>query len=195
MDDSSISRKENGKTQIKPDEQQRFADAFGIELRELLDLCQWTDGRGVKPRGIPLIGPVPAGNAVVVHEHDQGGVAEKHDPFAEIDWGQVGDPDAFACRVKGDSMHPAIRHGDLCVFTPVFEDKPASHPKAGDVVFIQYNEDSPIKGCCLAQWFPGEAEGTWLLVKINSKFAPRTIRSEWVATFGLLIEHRKTWVV
>ena len=46
----------------------------------------------------------------------------------------VGDPDAFAARVHGDSMRPKYTQGDIVIFSP------AADPRSGDDCFVRFED-------------------------------------------------------
>ncbi|MFI4881052.1 MAG: S24 family peptidase, partial [Phycisphaerales bacterium JB064] len=67
------------------------------------------------PRAVPLINLVPAGTAAEFT--DLGYPARVADSYVSAP--ELGDPDAFAARVTGDSMEPEYREGDVVIFSPV----------------------------------------------------------------------------
>ena len=67
------------------------------------------------PRAVPLINLVPAGAAAEFTDLGYPArVADSYVPAPEL-----GDPDAFAARITGDSMEPEYREGDVVIFSPV----------------------------------------------------------------------------
>lgn len=67
------------------------------------------------PRAVPLINLVPAGRAAEFTDLGYPArVADSYVPAPEL-----GDPDAFAARITGDSMEPEYREGDVVIFSPV----------------------------------------------------------------------------
>lgn len=66
------------------------------------------------PRGVPLINLVPAGQPTEFTDLGYPArIADQYVPAPEL-----GDPDAFAARVTGDSMEPEYREGDIVIFSP-----------------------------------------------------------------------------
>lgn len=66
------------------------------------------------PRAVPLINLVPAGRAAEFT--DLGYPARVADSYVAAP--ELGDPDAFAARVTGDSMEPTYVEGDVVIFSP-----------------------------------------------------------------------------
>jgi SOS-response transcriptional repressor LexA len=66
------------------------------------------------PRAVPLINLVPAGQAAEFT--DLGYPARVADSYVAAP--ELGDPDAFAARVTGDSMEPTYVEGDVVIFSP-----------------------------------------------------------------------------
>jgi len=182
---------------VVPTEELRaaFARVFGMNLAQFDAL--WmpppkTPPKRPPPKGIPLVNRVSAGR-VVDFDHEQSENGEYHDPASFIDRGTIEQGDAFAATVDGDSMEPTLRHGDVCVFLPVYGDKPASRPKPGDVVFIRYGRGAPEVGCQIAR-YRGSVDGLWELSKDNPLFDPFKVDPEHVDRVGVFREHRKTWL-
>jgi len=83
---------------------------------------RWSDGEAVQsllPRAVPLINLVPAGQAAEFT--DLGYPARVADSYVAAP--ELGDPDAFAARVTGDSMEPTYVEGDVVIFSPSREVK------------------------------------------------------------------------
>lgn len=66
------------------------------------------------PSAVPLINLVPAGQAAEFT--DLGYPARVADSYVAAP--ELGDPDAFAARVTGDSMEPRYVEGDVVIFSP-----------------------------------------------------------------------------
>lgn len=88
------------------------------------------------------IDPLATGNAVPVINKVQAGYPQN---FTDLSYPRgvadeyvgcpgVGDPDAFAARVHGDSMTPKYREGDIVIFSP------AAQPRPGDDCFIRFDD-------------------------------------------------------
>ena len=87
------------------------------------------------PRGVPLIAPVAAGSANHTAEID----APRS--TLPITTQAVGDADAFALEVVGDSMSPLFDEGDIVVCSP------RAHWSDGDPCFIEMRDRSDTVKC------------------------------------------------
>ncbi|CAN7200873.1 helix-turn-helix domain-containing protein [Acidovorax sp. LjRoot118] len=85
----------------------------GLEPRSYKDDQTENAGRPRVTRPTPVVGTAKMG--------DDGYYMELQHPVGHGDGfidGYSSDPEAYALRVKGDSMHPAIRHGSFVVVEP-----------------------------------------------------------------------------
>jgi repressor LexA len=85
------------------------------------------------------------------------------------------DPDAFAARVVGDSMHPNYREGDIVVFSPA---KPI---ESGADCFVRYehNAESTFKRIYFEK---GEGGAELIRIQpINNAYPPSTVPREEIA--------------
>lgn len=108
-----------------------------------------------KARMVPVTGSVKGG--------DDGYLMQDPIPDGFVEY-WTGDPQAYALRIKGDSMHPRYRAGEFVVVTPSIEAQPGR-----DVVVKLTN------GKCLLKqlnWMRGDEVQ---LLSINNSYAPMTI--------------------
>lgn len=113
-----------------------------------------------KSRRVPITGSVRGG--------DDGYLVQDTVPDGWVEY-WTGDPQAYALRIKGDSMHPRYRAGEFVVVTPSIEAQPGR-----DVVVKLHN------GKCLLKelnWIRGDEIQ---LLSINNGYAPMTIPKEEV---------------
>ncbi|BBL25002.1 MULTISPECIES: LexA family protein [Comamonas] len=113
-----------------------------------------------KSRMVPVTGSVKGG--------DDGYLVQDPVPDGFVEY-WTGDPQAYALRIKGDSMHPRYRAGEFVVVTPSIEAQPGR-----DVVVKLTN------GKCLLKqlnWMRGDEVQ---LLSINNGYAPMTISREEV---------------
>lgn len=114
---------------VPPEQYQAIAQALGITVDELLasgNSVADSRGEGVqqdaslsyagapkKPQRVPVVGTARMGPEGHYHEleHPTG----HGDGFIEA---HSADGGAYALRVKGDSMHPAIKHGQIVLVEP-----------------------------------------------------------------------------
>lgn len=86
------------------------------------------------PQGrVPLISWVHAGELEYPFDPHQPGYAEDWYPSS------VGDPNAFALSVEGDSMEPEFKEGEIIVASP------GSEPQSGDFVVAKVNGRAMLK--------------------------------------------------
>ena len=91
------------------------------------------------------------------------GVADAHLPAPD-----VGDPDAFAARVSGDSMQPKYDEGDIVIFSP------AANVRSGDDAFVRFEDgQTTFKRVFFEQSEAGEARVR--LQPRNDRYAVRTV--------------------
>ncbi len=85
----------------------------------------------------------------------------------------LGDADAFAARVIGDSMEPQYREGDVIVFSPA-----APTPDGSDCfVRLERDQQTTFKRV----FFEGEDDRLIRLQPLNGKYEPRVVDREEVA--------------
>lgn len=111
---STYSGHENGSRGIKPKAAASYARALGVSAGWLLT------GEGKQGfAGVPLVGYVGAGAEVLPVD----GGARELDRVAA----PPGCPDdAVALKVKGDSMYPAYRDGDIIIYAERLENDPSA---------------------------------------------------------------------
>jgi len=85
------------------------------------------------------------------------------------------DPDAFACRVVGDSMEPDYREGDIVVFSPLREIKSGMDCFAR----IEPDHESTFKRVYMER--DGEGREMIRLQPLNPRYAARVLLREDVA--------------
>lgn len=110
-----------------------------------------------KSRRVPVTGTVKAG--------DDGHLVQDFVPDGWVEY-WTGDPQAYALRIKGDSMHPRYRAGEFVVITPSIEAQPGR-----DVVVRLKN------GKCLLKQLNWARSDEVQLLSINNGYAPMTIPS------------------
>ncbi len=124
------------------------------------------------PRAVPLINLVPAGRAAEFT--DLGYPARVADSYVAAP--ELGDPDAFAARVTGDSMEPTYVEGDVVIFSP------AREVKSGMDCFarlIEPDSETTFKRVYFER--SGDGEELIRLQPLNSKYAARVEPREKVA--------------
>lgn len=106
---------------------------------------------------LPLVSAVPAGKL------SSGFHPDYVDDYVTVD--DVKDPQAFALRVKGNSMAPRIEDGDTVVVSP------AQEPRNGDICVVRVNGEDTLKKV--------KFEGNYIhLVPLNPDFEPVTVKKK-----------------
>ena len=106
---------------------------------------------------LPLISSVPAGKVATMFHPDF------VDDYVTVD--DVKDPDAFALKVKGNSMAPRIEDGDVVIVSPRQE------AYNGDICVVRVSGEDTLKKV--------KFEGNYLhLIPFNPEFDPVTVRKK-----------------
>lgn len=104
---------------------------------------------------LPLVAAVPAGKLTTSFHPDY---VEDYIPVDDIK-----DPQAFALKVKGNSMSPRIEDGDTVVVSP------AQEPHNGDICVVRVDGEDTLKKV--------KFEGSYIhLVPLNPDFEPVTVK-------------------
>ena len=104
---------------------------------------------------LPIVSAVPAGKLATNFHPDY------VDDYVAVD--DVKDPQAFALKVKGNSMAPRIEDGDTVVISP------AQEPHNGDICVVRVNGEDTLKKV--------KFEGNYIhLVPLNPDFEPVTVK-------------------
>jgi repressor LexA len=120
---------------------------------------------------VPLINSVAAG--ALAEFTDLGYPAGVADEYVRCP--DLGDPDAFAARVVGDSMEPEYREGDVVIFSP------ARTIRDGMDCFARLEPDH--ESTFKRVYFEKDAAGAEMirLQPLNARYAPRIVPREQVA--------------
>jgi repressor LexA len=111
--------------------------------------------RNIRLVDLPLISSVPAGKVATLFHPDY------VDDYVTVD--DIKDPQAFALRVKGQSMSPRVEDGDIVIVSPQQE------PRNGDICVIRVNEEDTLKKV--------KFEGNYIhLIPLNPEFEPVTVK-------------------
>jgi repressor LexA len=113
--------------------------------------------RRLRQTNVPLVSAVPAGKVNTLFHPDY------VDNYVSVD--DVKDPQAFALKVKGNSMAPRIEDGDVVIVSPQQE----AH--SGDICVVRVNGEDTLKKV--------KFEGTYVhLVPLNPDFEPVTVKKK-----------------
>ena len=106
---------------------------------------------------MPLISAVPAGKVATIFHPDY------TDDYVTVD--DVKDPQAFALRVKGNSMSPRIEDGDVVVVSP------STDVNNGDIAVVRVDGEDTLKKV--------KFEGGYVhLIPLNPDFEPVTVKKK-----------------
>lgn len=133
-------------------------------------------GTPSRPNRIPLLYEIPGG---IPQDNSDGdypaGFADEY-----VDRGDITDPNAFALVVKGDSMSPRIKSGDIVIISPNSE----IHTRNIAAVSIRDGEKTLKR---IIRLDPGKI----LLQPENERYEP-VVLDEWEVTFiGRVVERRE----
>jgi repressor LexA len=104
---------------------------------------------------LPLVSAVPAGKVSTMFHPDY------VDTYVTVD--DVKDPQAFALKVKGNSMAPRIEDGDVVIVSPQQE------ARSGDICVVRVGGEDTLKKV--------KFEGNYVhLVPLNPEFDPTTVK-------------------
>jgi repressor LexA len=106
---------------------------------------------------LPLISAVPAGKVATIFHPDYA------DDYVTVD--DIRDPQAFALRVKGNSMSPRIEDGDVVVVSP------SADVGNGDIAVVRVDGEDTLKKV--------KFEGGYVhLIPLNPDFEPVTVKKK-----------------
>lgn len=121
-------------------------------------------------KGIPVVGEVKGG--------DDGYLDELQYPVGHgegtVDY-PTADPNAYALRVRGDSMHPRYRAGEFIVVEPSIEAQP------GDDVVVALRD-----GRKLLKELNWRRDGEAQLLSVNNHFGPLTLQESEIQSVQLV---------
>lgn len=122
---ATLSAWENGKNKPDIDTLQKMADFFHVSVDYILGVKKITARPAIK---IPVYGDVAAGIPIEAIEN----IVD----YEEIDAAMAATGDFFGLRVKGSSMEPRIREGDVVIV------RKQSDADTGDTAIVLVNGDS-----------------------------------------------------
>lgn len=116
-----------------------------------------TSRRKVQLSELPLISAVPAGKVATLFHPDY------VDDYVTV--ADIKDPQAFALKVKGQSMSPRIEDGDVVVVSP------QSEVRNGDICVVRVDGEDTLKKI--------KMEGNYIhLIPLNPDFEPVTAKKK-----------------
>lgn len=164
---------ENGKAKIDKDQLLKLAELFEVSTDYLLGNTSKPNTKGV---WIPVLGDVAAGIPIEA--------VEDIVDYEEIDAALAATGDFFGLRIKGSSMEPRIREGDVVIV------RKQDDADTGDTVVVLVNGDS-----ATVKRLKKEADGSMWLLPNNpaydpQHFTPTEIVEKPVHIIGKVVELR-----
>ncbi len=164
---------ENGKAKIDKDQLLKLAELFEVSTDYLLGNTSKPNTKGV---WIPVLGDVAAGIPIEA--------VEDIVDYEEIDAALAATGDFFGLRIKGSSMEPRIREGDVVIV------RKQDDADTGDTVVVLVNGDS-----ATVKRLKKEADGSMWLLPNNpaydpQHFTPTEITEKPVHIIGKVVELR-----
>ncbi len=164
---------ENGKAKIDKDQLLKLAELFEVSTDYLLGNTSKPNTKGV---WIPVLGDVAAGIPIEA--------VEDIVDYEEIDSALAATGDFFGLRIKGSSMEPRIREGDVVIV------RKQDDADTGDTVVVLVNGDS-----ATVKRLKKEADGSMWLLPNNpaydpQHFTPTEITEKPVHIIGKVVELR-----
>ena len=171
IDKGSLSSYMNGRYMPNADKIAKIATALGVSVNYLLGKEDLSNAEMTSPqfREIPVIGKVAAGVPIDAQEDIIGSVTT--------------DKDAFALKIKGDSMSPRIMDGDVVLVHP------QDHAEDGDLII------AVIDGEATCKVLKRNAYGV-TLVPFNAAYTPLVYskaQAEEMRILGRVVESRHEW--
>lgn len=164
---------ENGKAKIDKDQLLKLAELFEVSTDYLLGNTSTSYSKGVR---IPVLGEVAAGIPIEAMED----IVD----YEEIDAALAATGDFFGLRIKGSSMEPRIREGDVVIV------RKQDDADTGDTAVVMVNGDS-----ATVKRIKKEPDGSLVLIPNNpaydaQHFSPAEIADKPVHIIGKVVELR-----
>lgn len=182
-DNGNLSRLERGKQGYSDEMLRKIAHALGCSVADLFTGAEQVSNVANVPIGtrrIPLISSVQAG-----------AMTEAIDPYVlgdAAEW-MLTDLDlssnAFALRIKGDSMLPEFREGDTVIIDP------AVQPLPGDYVVAKNGENEATFKKYRPRGMNERGDQVFELVPLNEDYPSMRSDITPIRIIGTMVEHRR----
>jgi SOS-response transcriptional repressor LexA len=179
---SFLSRIENGTNFGSWETYLKIAGALGVSMDSLVTSAKSNvEHAEIGTRRVPVLDYVQAGQWT--------GVNRLPDEISEMQETIVTDlelpPSTFALRIRGESMQPEFRAGDIVVINPTIQPHPGDFVVAtcdgGEATFKQYRSAGRNE----------RGQDVFELWPLNPLYAPMRSDREPLAIVGVMVEHRK----
>lgn len=125
---AALSGYETGKFEATTETYQQIANYFGVSLDYLLNHSNIRNSASTSFSKIPVLGDVAAGLPMMAEEN----IVD----YEEIDPAMAASGELFGLRIKGSSMEPRIKEGDVVII------RKQEDVDTGDVAVVLVNGDS-----------------------------------------------------
>jgi SOS-response transcriptional repressor LexA len=180
MDGGFLSRVETGKTGYSAETLMKVAGALGISVATLYGDSSNLEDTAKDWRRIPVLDYVQAGRWAGV-DPSTGDEEMRETVMTDLEH----PPSTFAMRIRGDSMEPEFRAGDVVVIAPTVTPKPGDFVVAtdasGEATFKQYRSAG----------INENGMNVFELMPLNPLYAPMRSDRQPLAIVGVMVEHRK----
>lgn len=182
-DNGNLSRLERGKQGYSDEMLRKIAQALGCSVADLFSGAERESNVSQVPLGtrrIPLVSYVQAGH-----------MTEAVDPYAlgDADEWMLTDLDlsanAFALKIKGDSMLPEFREGDTVIIDPVVP------PLPGDYVVAKNGENEATFKKYRPRGVNEQGHQVFELVPLNEDYPSMRSDITPIRIIGTMVEHRR----
>lgn len=168
VDCSAVTKWETGKANPDFEKQQFLADFFGVSVDYLLGRTALAES-DIKPKGIriPVLGSVAAGIPIEA--------IEDIIDYEEISEDMASRGEFFGLKIKGSSMEPRIKEGDVVIV------RQQPEVESGDVAIVLVNGDSATCKKVVVN------EGGITLIPFNPTYEPQFYSAEQVTNLPVRI--------
>lgn len=173
---STLSSWETGRYEPDSEMLVKIANYFGVTVDYLLGGKKVSNSIKTKGKWIPVLGDVAAGIPIEA--------VEDIVDYEEIDAALAATGDFFGLRIKGSSMEPRIREGDVVIV------RKQDDADTGDTAVVMVNGDS-----ATVKRIKKEPDGSLVLIPNNpaydaQHFSPAEIEDKPVHIIGKVVELR-----
>ncbi len=182
-DTGNLSRVETGKQGASEDMLRKIAAALGCSVAELFAGAEGATNIAPTPMGarrIPLVSYVQAGHMTeIVDSYQPGDGSEWILTDLELS------TNAFALKIKGDSMLPEFREGDTVIIDPHVQ------PLPGDFVVAKNGDNEATFKKYRPRGSDKQGEAVFELVPLNEDYPSMRSDINPVRIIGTMVEHRR----
>lgn len=182
-DTGNLSRVETGKQGASEDMLRKIASALGCTVADLFAGAEGSTNIAPTPMGarrIPLVSYVQAGHMTEVVDSYQAGDGSEW-ILTDLELSM----NAFALKIKGDSMLPEFREGDTVIIDPHVQ------PLPGDFVVAKNGENEATFKKYRPRGSNEEGETVFELVPLNEDYPSMRSDIQPVRIIGTMVEHRR----